>query len=96
MRRTLLLFSLFRKPYPTSSFSTTTTSKLNIFDRQLKRNQRDRAAWLMPQNDPLLHTVADNLLDRLQVTHSPTHSLTLFLITTYYFSISILFIYLGC
>jgi hypothetical protein len=70
MRRTLLLlFSLFRKPYPTSSFSTTTTSKLNIFDRQLKRNQRDRAAWLMPQNDPLLHTVADNLLDCLQMPY---------------------------
>jgi len=28
--------------------------------------QRDRASWLMPQTDPLLHTVADNLLDRLQ------------------------------
>ncbi|WJX36400.1 hypothetical protein P8452_24282 [Trifolium repens] len=65
MRRTLLLFSLFRKT-SSPSFSTTTTSKLNIFDRELKRNQRDRAAWLMPQNDPLLNTVADNLLDRLQ------------------------------
>ncbi|XP_058722065.1 putative methyltransferase At1g22800, mitochondrial [Vicia villosa] len=54
------LFSFLRK----TNFST--TSKLNIFDRQLKRNQRDRAAWLMPQNDPLLHTVADNLSDRLQ------------------------------
>ncbi|WJX30391.1 hypothetical protein P8452_18937 [Trifolium repens] len=65
MRRTL--FSLFRKSSSSSSspFSTT-TSKVNIFDRELKRNQRDRAAWLMPQNDPLLNTVADNLLDRLQ------------------------------
>lgn len=63
MRRTL--FSLFRKRC-SPSFSTTTTSKVNIFDRELKRNQRDRAAWLMPQNDPLLNTVADNLLDRLQ------------------------------
>lgn len=67
------LFSLFRRktksPFSFSApifFSTTSTSKLNIFDRQLKRKQRDRAAWLMPQTDPLLHTVADNLLDRLQ------------------------------
>ncbi|GAU22249.1 hypothetical protein TSUD_227850 [Trifolium subterraneum] len=60
MRRRL--FSLFDKTRSSSSSS----SKLNIFDRELKRNQRDRAAWLMPQNDPLLHTVADNLLDRLQ------------------------------
>lgn len=67
------LFSLFRRktkpPFCFSAplfFFTTSTSKLNIFDRQLKRNQRDRAAWLMPQTDPLLHTVADNLLDRLQ------------------------------
>ncbi|XP_045790687.1 putative methyltransferase At1g22800, mitochondrial [Trifolium pratense] len=59
MRRTV--FSLFG-----SSRSFSTNSKVNIFDRQLKRNQRDRATWLMPQNDPLLHTVADNLLDRLQ------------------------------
>ncbi|CAJ2665143.1 unnamed protein product [Trifolium pratense] len=59
MRRTV--FSIFG-----SSRSFSTNSKVNIFDRQLKRNQRDRAAWLMPQNDPLLHTVADNLLDRLQ------------------------------
>ncbi|XP_045823969.1 putative methyltransferase At1g22800, mitochondrial [Trifolium pratense] len=66
MRRTL--FSLFRSSSSSSSSSSpfSTTSKVNIFDRQLKRNQRDRAAWLMPQNDPLLHTVADNLLDRLQ------------------------------
>jgi NADH dehydrogenase [ubiquinone] 1 alpha subcomplex assembly factor 5 len=83
MRRTLLLlFSLFRKPYPTSSFSTTTTSKVNIFDRELKRNQRDRAAWLMPQNDPLLNTVADNLLDRLQVGTISSPNSTVFLITT--------------
>lgn len=67
------LFSLFRRktkpPFRFSAplfFFTTSTSKLNIFDRQLKRNQRDRAAWLMPQTDPLLHTVAHNLLDRLQ------------------------------
>ncbi|KAJ1376746.1 S-adenosyl-L-methionine-dependent methyltransferase [Sesbania bispinosa] len=65
--------SLFRKkPLPFSTFSSApfctsnSNNKLKIFDRQLKRTQRDRAAWLMPPNDPLLHTVAENLLDRLQ------------------------------
>ncbi|TKY49937.1 putative methyltransferase [Spatholobus suberectus] len=42
------------------------TPRVEIFDRQLKRTQRDRAAWLMPSHDPLLHTVSENLLDRLQ------------------------------
>ncbi|BBN07876.1 NADH dehydrogenase [ubiquinone] 1 alpha subcomplex assembly factor 5 [Marchantia polymorpha subsp. ruderalis] len=37
----------------------------DIFDRALKRTQRDRAAWLMGENDPLLETVTENLLDRL-------------------------------
>ncbi|KAL2335806.1 hypothetical protein Fmac_010252 [Flemingia macrophylla] len=46
-----------------ASFS---TSKVKIFDRQLKRTQRDRAAWLTPSDDPLLHTVSQNLVDRLQ------------------------------
>lgn len=45
----------------------TSNSKVKIFDRELKRTQRDRAAWLTPSHDPLLHTVAQNLLDRLQV-----------------------------
>ncbi|MED6169281.1 hypothetical protein PIB30_019923 [Stylosanthes scabra] len=61
-------------PFPAgtaASFCTdnsTSSSRVKIFDRQLKRKQRDRAAWLMPTNfdDPLLTTVADNLLDRLQ------------------------------
>lgn len=92
------------------SSDSNSNSKLNIFDRQLKRIQvptylplsliifpfsplslnsifninkinrfvchcvgalqRDRAAWLMPPNDPLLDTVAHNLLDRLQVPTS--------------------------
>ncbi|CAM8936263.1 unnamed protein product [Rhodiola kirilowii] len=38
----------------------------NIFDRGLKRKQRDRAAWLNRPNDSLLQSVAENLLDRLQ------------------------------
>ncbi|KZV27382.1 methyltransferase [Dorcoceras hygrometricum] len=40
-------------------------SKVKIFDRNLKRKQRDRAAWLMRPNDSLLDAVAENLLDRL-------------------------------
>ncbi|CAJ1958485.1 unnamed protein product [Sphenostylis stenocarpa] len=52
--------SLWRKQFSTS------TSKLQIFDRQRKRAQRDRAAWCTPAHDPLLHSVAQNLLDRLQ------------------------------
>ncbi|CAH9131681.1 unnamed protein product [Cuscuta epithymum] len=42
------------------------SSKVKIFDRQLKRKQRDRAAWLMSPNDSLLDTVSENLLDRLE------------------------------
>ncbi|KAL3689124.1 hypothetical protein R1sor_015433 [Riccia sorocarpa] len=37
----------------------------DIFDRTLKKKQRDRAAWLMGDGDPLLETVTENLLDRL-------------------------------
>ncbi|KAK7401488.1 hypothetical protein VNO78_13014 [Psophocarpus tetragonolobus] len=46
------------------------TSNVKIFDRQLKRTQRDRAAWLSHEHshehDPLLTSVSQNLLDRLQ------------------------------
>ncbi|XP_027913865.1 putative methyltransferase At1g22800, mitochondrial [Vigna unguiculata] len=63
--------SLWRKqPLPFACHSRTfvsdSTSKLRIFDRQRKRAQRDRAAWSTPLHDPLLHSVAQNLLDRLQ------------------------------
>ncbi|KAI4377563.1 hypothetical protein MLD38_015167 [Melastoma candidum] len=37
-----------------------------IFDRDLKRKQRDRAAWLARPKDVLVDTVATNILDRLQ------------------------------
>ncbi|KAL2631231.1 hypothetical protein R1flu_015917 [Riccia fluitans] len=37
----------------------------DIFDRTLKKKQRDRAAWLMEDRDPLLEKVTENLLDRL-------------------------------
>ncbi|XP_062151002.1 putative methyltransferase At1g22800, mitochondrial [Alnus glutinosa] len=42
------------------------SSKLQIFDRHLKRKQRDRAAWLMRPKDCFVDTVAENLLDRLE------------------------------
>ncbi|XP_054811352.1 putative methyltransferase At1g22800, mitochondrial [Prosopis cineraria] len=42
------------------------SSKVKIFDRQLKRKQRDRAAWLVRPKDSLVDTVAESLLDRLE------------------------------
>lgn len=64
--------SLWRKqPLPLAcrsrTFVSDSTSKVQIFDRQRKRAQRDRAAWSTPLHDPLLHSVSQNLLDRLQV-----------------------------
>ncbi|XWS23323.1 hypothetical protein CRYUN_Cryun28dG0002800 [Craigia yunnanensis] len=41
-------------------------SKVKIFDRHLKRKQRDRAAWLLRPNDSFVHAVAENLIDRLE------------------------------
>ncbi|KAL9264687.1 putative methyltransferase, mitochondrial [Drosera capensis] len=41
-------------------------AKAKIFDRDLKRKQRDRAAWMMRPGDTFLESVAENLLDRLQ------------------------------
>ncbi|KAL5982878.1 hypothetical protein ACLOJK_016956 [Asimina triloba] len=41
-------------------------SRLEVFDRHLKRKQRDRAAWLMPSKDSFVDSVAENLLDRLE------------------------------
>ncbi|XP_078434732.1 S-adenosyl-L-methionine-dependent methyltransferases superfamily protein isoform X1 [Wolffia australiana] len=41
-------------------------SRLKIFDRDLKRRQRDRAAWIMGEKDELVNTVAENVLDRLE------------------------------
>ncbi|XP_022719817.1 putative methyltransferase At1g22800, mitochondrial isoform X2 [Durio zibethinus] len=66
------------KPYFLSSASFSTAdyengdafqsnpSKVKIFDRHLKRKQRDRAAWLLRPNDSFVHAVAENLLDRLE------------------------------
>ncbi|KAJ4766432.1 Malonyl-[acyl-carrier protein] O-methyltransferase [Rhynchospora pubera] len=59
-------------PLSTRYFSTESggdgieTPRVKIFDRDLKRKHRDRAAWLMDGSDQLLDSVADNLLDRLQ------------------------------
>ncbi|KAK9917381.1 hypothetical protein WJX75_003779 [Coccomyxa subellipsoidea] len=38
----------------------------DIFDRDLKRAHRDRAAWLQKKDDPLQVEVAEQLLDRLE------------------------------
>ncbi|KAK3229935.1 hypothetical protein Dsin_001816 [Dipteronia sinensis] len=46
--------------------STKTSSRVTIFNRDLKRKQRDRAAWLMRPNDSFVDAVAENLLDRLE------------------------------
>ncbi|GMH03135.1 hypothetical protein Nepgr_004974 [Nepenthes gracilis] len=40
--------------------------KVKIFDRDLKRKQRDRAAWLVHPGDSFVNSVAENLLDRLE------------------------------
>ncbi|GMN24809.1 hypothetical protein TIFTF001_000708 [Ficus carica] len=42
------------------------SSRLKIFDRHLKRKQRDRAAWLMSPKDSFVDAVAENVLDRLE------------------------------
>lgn len=42
------------------------SSRVRIFDRNLKRKQRDRAAWLLRPKDSLVDTVAEDLLDRLE------------------------------
>ncbi|KAK4412775.1 putative methyltransferase, mitochondrial [Sesamum alatum] len=47
-------------------YCTDQSSRVKIFDRNLKRKQRDRAAWLMRPEDSLLDAVAENLLDRLE------------------------------
>ncbi|GJM87753.1 hypothetical protein PR202_ga03743 [Eleusine coracana subsp. coracana] len=40
--------------------------RVKIFDRDLKRRHRDRAAWAAGETDALTGTVAENLLDRLE------------------------------
>ncbi|KAG8051223.1 hypothetical protein GUJ93_ZPchr0009g2219 [Zizania palustris] len=42
------------------------SGRVKIFDRDLKRRHRDRAAWVMRDTDALADAVADNLLDRLE------------------------------
>nr|GMC97817.1 putative methyltransferase At1g22800 [Ipomoea batatas] len=69
MRRGVNAIALCRRglrSYCTENIDGLQSSKLKIFDRQLKRKQRDRAAWLMRPNDSLLDTVSENLLDRLE------------------------------
>ncbi|RVW60043.1 putative methyltransferase, mitochondrial [Vitis vinifera] len=52
------------------------SSRVKIFDRHLKRKQRDRAAWLACPKDSLVDTVAENLLDRLEETLHPSLALS--------------------
>ncbi|XP_010912691.1 putative methyltransferase At1g22800, mitochondrial [Elaeis guineensis] len=58
------------RPPPSAPFSTDgdefQSSRVKIFDRDLKRKQRDRAAWLMGGKDEFVDSVAENLLDRLE------------------------------
>ncbi|KAG0631699.1 hypothetical protein M758_1G273200 [Ceratodon purpureus] len=49
-----------------SGLDVTGDRNVDIFDRALKSKQRDRAAWLMRDSDPVLDTVTENLIDRLQ------------------------------
>ncbi|XP_022141744.1 putative methyltransferase At1g22800 [Momordica charantia] len=59
-------FSTGDDNYDSSISNGMQSSKVKIFDRDLKRKQRDRAAWLMRPKDSLVDTVAENLLDRLE------------------------------
>ncbi|XP_010680599.2 putative methyltransferase At1g22800, mitochondrial [Beta vulgaris subsp. vulgaris] len=55
-----------RSSFCTDSVDGSTTSRVKIFDRDLKRKQRDRAAWLTRSDDSFVNSVAENLLDRLE------------------------------
>ncbi|KAK3136332.1 hypothetical protein QOZ80_5BG0431900 [Eleusine coracana subsp. coracana] len=76
-RRLLLLRHrhLLPKRHLSSPFSSTSDGlddggggggRVKIFDRDLKRRHRDRAAWAAGETDALTGTVAENLLDRLE------------------------------
>lgn len=66
MRRGIALCRGGLRSYRTDAGDGLQSSKLKIFDRHLKRKQRDRAAWLMKPKDSLVDTVSENLLDRLE------------------------------
>lgn len=55
-----------RSSFCTQNLDGISSSKVKIFDRDLKRKQRDRAAWLSRSDDTFINSVADNLLDRLE------------------------------
>eukprot|EP00252_Welwitschia_mirabilis_P025005 TRINITY_DN7655_c0_g1_i3.p1 TRINITY_DN7655_c0_g1~~TRINITY_DN7655_c0_g1_i3.p1 ORF type:complete len:273 (+),score=48.48 TRINITY_DN7655_c0_g1_i3:93-911(+) len=57
-----------------SSFEEAADGPAKIFDRQLKRKQRDRAAWLMRSHDDFVDKVAENLLDRLEDCKKDFHT----------------------
>ncbi|KAF3627680.1 hypothetical protein FXO38_10786 [Capsicum annuum] len=66
MRRSINLCRGGIRSYCTDAGDGFQSSKLKIFDRHLKRKQRNRVVWLMKPKDSLLDTVAENLLDRLE------------------------------
>lgn len=65
-RRKEICSLIFSEHFSTDGGDGVESSRIKIFDRDLKRKQRDRAAWLMRPNDSFVDTVADNLLDRLE------------------------------
>lgn len=65
-RRKEICSLIFSEHFSTDGGDGVESSRIKIFDRDLKRRQRDRAAWLMRPNDSFVDTVADNLLDRLE------------------------------
>lgn len=73
-RRLLLLRHRHGNLLPKRHFSSSSApdglddggGRVKIFDRDLKRRHRDRAAWVMRETDGLVDAVAENLLDRLE------------------------------
>ncbi|XP_057974692.1 putative methyltransferase At1g22800, mitochondrial [Malania oleifera] len=65
-RRPLLSRFIFSERFCTDDSDGLQSSRVMVFDRHLKRKQRDRAAWLMHSKDCFVDTVAENLLDRLE------------------------------
>ncbi|KAG0492213.1 hypothetical protein HPP92_005611 [Vanilla planifolia] len=49
------------------------SSRFKVFDRDLKRKQRDRAAWLMGGKNDFVDSVAENILDRLERCFNRLH-----------------------
>ncbi|KAF3447418.1 hypothetical protein FNV43_RR12604 [Rhamnella rubrinervis] len=57
---------LLSRSFCTDNSNGLQSSRVKIFDRDLKRKQRDRAAWLMRAKDSFVDATAENILDRLE------------------------------